>query len=318
MAGKDDESRSTNALLAEILEVMRRMDGRLKVQDERIGLLETTVAIRKQDGATLSRIETNTLSQLSADAYSPTTIRQLVPKLNAAAKFGVRKPDESYGRRSSVWTDHQDVLNQLRRESALGRHDESGANAMHRSNSVGRGIFKQKMWDTLSLPPLDAEQTRASIDMTIDHSTSYAQYPPPQGWISTKISGRLLDIQYGLPEAEKLWNSYVGDSWTIPPDGRVELSFQKHLLERLEKDQAVNLLKLLGEVTNKLEYQNPNDRAKRGSFRVSDFDIDPNYEESGMDYRSEFFTGMYKSRPISSLRKDRLTPPTTASWKRMM
>jgi hypothetical protein len=281
-------------------------------------LLETTVATRKQDGATRSRIETNTLSQLSADAYSPTTIGQLIPKLNEAANFGVRKSDESYGRRSSVWTDHQDVLNQLRRESAHGRQDESGANAMHRSNSVGRGIFKQKMWDTLSLPPLDAEQTRTSIDMTVYHSASYAQYPPPQGWISTKISGRLLDIQYGLPEAEKLWNSYVGDSWTIPPDGRVELSFQKHLLERLEKDQAVNLLKLLAEVTNKLEYQNPNDRAKRGSFRVSDFDIDPNYEESGMDYRSEFFTGMYKSRPISSLRKDRLTPPTTASWKRMM
>jgi hypothetical protein len=192
MAGKDDDSRSTNALLAEILEVLRRMDSRLKVQDERIGSLETTVATRKQDGAILSRIETNTLSQLSADAYSPTTIRQLVPKLNAAAKFGVRKSDESHGRRSSAWADHQDVLNQLRRESAHGRHDESGANAMHRSNSVGRGVFKQKMWDTLSLPLLDAEQTRTSIDMTIDHSASYAQYPPPQGWISAKISAGSL------------------------------------------------------------------------------------------------------------------------------
>jgi hypothetical protein len=98
----------------------------------------------------------------------------------------------------------------------------------------------------------------------------------------------------------------------------VELSFQKHLLERLDKDQAVNLLKLLAETTNKLEYQNPNDRAKRGSFRVSDFDIDPNYEESGMDYRSEFFTGIYKSRLISSPRADRLTPSATACWKRMM
>ena len=320
MAGKDD-SRSTNALLAEILDVLRRMDGRLKGQDERIGLLERTMVIGKQDGAILSKIETNGLSPMSADAYSPTAgsaIRQLVPRLNATTRFGLRKSDELHGRRSSAWNDHQYVLDQLRLDSAHGGHDENGESAMHRSQSLGRGIFKQKLWDTPSLPPLDLDQIRTSSDMTIDYSTSYAHYPPPQAWISTKISGRLLDIQYGLPEAEKLWNSYVGDSWTIPPDGRVELSFQKHLLERLDKDQAVNLLKLLAEVTNKLEYQDPNDRAKRGSFRVSDFDILPNYEESGMDYRSEFFTGMYKSRAISSPRTDRLAPSSTACWKRMM
>ncbi len=318
MAGGDDDLRSTNDLLGDILDVLRRMDGRLKAQDERIGLIETTIATRTQDRAILNRIEPNTQRKMSADAYSPTSIRQLVPRLNAAARFGLRKSDELQGRRSSAWTDHQDVLNQLRRESAVGGHDAAGASAMHRSQSLERGIFKQRMWDTLSLPPLDLEQNRASIEVKIDHSASYAEYPPPQGWISTKISGRLLEIQYGLPEAEKLWNSYVGDSWTIPPDGRVELSFQKHLLERLDKDQAVNLLKLLAGVTNRLEYHSPNDRAKRGSFRVSDFDIDPNYEESGMDYRSEFFTGIYKSRPISSPRLDRLTPSSTACWKRMM
>lgn len=321
MAGKEDNSNSTNALLTEILNVLKKMDGRLKGQDERIGLLERAMVIGKQDGAILSRIDTNALRQMSADAHSPTagsTIRQVVPRLNAEARFGMRKSDELHGRRSSAWNDHQFVLEQLRRDSAHGGYDENGASAIHRSQSLGRGIFKQKLWDTLSLPPPDLDQARTSNDMTIDYSASYVHYPPPKAWISTKISGRLLDIQYGLPEAEKLWNSYVGDSWTIPPDGRVELSFQKHLLERLDKDQAVNLLKLLAGVTNKLEYQNPNDRAKRGSFRVSDFDIDPNYEESGMDYRSEFFTGMYKSRAILSPRTDRLTPPSTACWKRMM
>jgi hypothetical protein len=325
MAGKEDDSRSTNALLTEILDVLRRMDGRLKRQDERIGLLETTVAMGKRDGAVLSRLETNTPRHMSPDAYSPTAgsaVRQLVPRLNAAARFSLRKSDELQGRRFSAWSEHQDVLDQLRRDSAHG--ENSGVrgggvpSAMHRSQSLGRGILRQKMWDTLSLPPMDLDQTGTSNDMAIDHSASYAQYPPPQGWISTKISGRLLDIQYGLPEAEKLWNNYIGDSWTIPPDGRVELSFQRHLLERLEKDQAVNLLKLLAEVTNKLEYQNPDDRAKRGSFRVSDFDIDPNYEESGMDYRSEFFTGIYKSRPILSPRTDRLTSSSTGCWKRML
>jgi hypothetical protein len=258
---------------------------------------------------------------MSVDAYSPTAgsaARQVVPRLNTAARFGLGRSDELQGRRSSAWNDHQYVLDQLRRDTAHGSHDEIGASAIHRSQSPGRGIFKRKTWDTPSLPSPNLDQGRASTDMTIDHSDSYAQYPPPQGWISTKISGRLLDIKYGLPEAEKLWDSYVGDSWTIPPDGRVELSFQQHLLERLDKDQAVDLLKLLGGVTNKLEYQNPNDRAKRGSFRVSDFDIDPNYEESGMDYRSEFFTGMYKFRPILPPKKDHFTPSSTACWKRMM
>jgi len=297
------------------------MDGRLKGQDERIGLLERTMAMRKQDGAILSRIETNRLRQMSVDSYSPTAgvaIRQPIPRLNAAARFGPRKSDELQGRRSSAWNDYQNVLDQLRRDSAHGGHDENGASATHTSQSLGRGVFKQKMWDTMSLPPIDLDQNVTSSDMMIDHSVSYANYPPPQGWISTKISGRLLDIQYGLPDAEELWNSYVGDSWTIPPDGRVELSFQRHLLERLDKDQAVNLLKLLAEITNRLEYHGPDDRAKRGSFRVFDFDIDPNYEESGMDYRSEFFTGMYKSRAISSPRTDHLTPSSTAFWKRMM
>lgn len=318
MAGKDNDSRDTNALLAEILEVLRRMDGRLKVQDERIGLLETTVATVKQDGAILGKIATNISSQLSAEAYSPTAVKQLVPRLNAVARLGLGKSDGLHGRRSSAWTDHQDIINQLRRESAHGHQDENGENIMQRSNSLGRGIFKQKMWDTLSLPSMNLDQEGTSGHVALDNSASYAEYPPPPGWMSTRVSGKLLGIKYGLPEAEELWNGYVGDSWTIPPDGRVEMSFQRHLLERLDKDHAESLLKLLTEVTNRLEYQNSNDRAKRGSFRVSDFDFDPNYEESGMDYRSEFFTGMYKEGWLSSPRMDRPDSSSTACWKRMM
>lgn len=181
MAGKEDDSQSTNALLAEILDVLRRMDGRLKGQDERIGLLERTMVIGKQDGAILGRVDTNVLRQMSADAYSPTAgsaIRHLVPRLNATARFGLRKSDELQGRRSSAWNDQQYVLDQLRRDSAHGSHDEIGASAMHRSQSLGRSIFKQKLWDTLSLPPLDLDQTGTSSDITIDHSALYAQYSP--------------------------------------------------------------------------------------------------------------------------------------------
>jgi hypothetical protein len=184
MAGKEDDSHSTNALLAEILDVLRRTEGRLKGQDERISLLERTVVIGKQDGATPSRIDTNALRQTSADAYSPTAgsvIRQPVPWLNAAARFGLRKSDELQGRRSSAWSDHQYVLDQLRRDSAHGGHDERGSSAMHRGQNLGRGIFKQKTWDSLSLPSMDLDQDGTSSDVMIDNSASYTQYPPPQG-----------------------------------------------------------------------------------------------------------------------------------------
>jgi hypothetical protein len=326
MAGQENEPRSTNILLGEILDVLRRMDGRLQGQEQRIGLLEKALAIGNQDSGRLGKVELNPLRQMSSDSYSPTTssaMKQLVPKLRSPAKYRLKIQDESHGRRFSAWNEQQDVLNQIRRDSIhSGRKstdDDKASSHLHRSHSLGpKGdIFRQRIFDTISLPPMD-DQKGPSGAMMIDYSASYAQYPPPQEWISTKISGRLLEIQYGLADgADEIWDEYVGDSWKIPPDGRVELSFQRHLLERLDMDQAVKLLKLLSDVTNKLEYQHPNDRSKRGSFRVSDFDIDPNYEESGMDYRAEFFTGMYKSRPVEFPRTDPINS-STACWKRMM
>jgi hypothetical protein len=326
MAGQENESRSTNALLGEILDVLRRMDGRLQGQEKRIGLLEKTLAMGNQDPSILSRAELNPLRQMSGDSYSPTAgskMTQPFPKLRTPAKYRLKMQDELHGRRFSAWNEHQDVLNQMRRDSIhSGRKsasDDKASSALHRSNSLGPrgGIFRQTMFDAISLPPMDGQRDPSDATV-IDFSASYAQYPPPQEWISTKISSRLLDIQYGLADgADSIWNKYVGDSWTIPPDRRVELSFQRHLLERLDMDQAVKLLKLLSDVTNKLEYQHPNDRSKRGSFWVSDFDIDPNYEESGIDYRAEFFTRMYKDRPVEFPRTDPISS-STACWKRMM
>lgn len=324
MAGQEIESRSTNALLGEILNVLRRMDGRLQGQEERISLLEKSLTVGSQDRTTLSKAELNSPRQMSGASYLPTAdfeMKQLLPILRTPAKYRLKMQDELHGRRFSAWNEHQDVLNQLRRDSmhsgSKSTSDDKATNGLHRSHSVGpKGvIFKQRIFDTISLPPMDSDQNGAVM---IDFSASYAQYPPPQEWISTNISGRILDIQYGLAEgADSIWNKYVGDSWTIPPDGRVELSFQRHILERLDMDQAVKLLELLSDITNKLEYWHPDDRSKRGSFRVSDFDIDPNFEESGIDYRAEFFTGMYKSRPVGCPRTDPISS-STACWKRMM
>jgi hypothetical protein len=43
------------------------------------------------------------------------------------------------------------------------------------------------------------------------------------------------------PEMEALWTDLFGFSWTIPPDNRVDLAFQKHVLLSLphEKEEAI-------------------------------------------------------------------------------
>jgi len=131
--------------------------------------------------------------------------------------------------------------------------------------------------------------------------------------------GRTLHVRYGSLEAQTLWTSYVGDSWTIPPDARIEMIFQQHLLERLDKDKAIHLLQSLKDVSDRLEYRSPFDYAKRGSFRVTDFDFDPSFGESAAEYRAEVLTGTYKKHPLKSLPRRRSSFPTkTVPWKRIM
>jgi saccharopine dehydrogenase-like NADP-dependent oxidoreductase len=97
------------------------------------------------------------------------------------------------------------------------------------------------------------------------------------------------------------------------------MTFQQHLLERLDKDKVTDLLQTLSDVSQRLEYQRLEDAAKRGSFRVTDFGLDPGNEESVWEYRAEVFTAKYKDYSASTRGKRPTTYNVqTAPWKRMM
>ncbi len=81
------------------------------------------------------------------------------------------------------------------------------------------------------------------------------------------------------------------------------MSFQEHLLGRLDKDKVVDVLQTLSDVSNRLEYHHPSDYAKRGSFRVTDFGFDPGYKESVAEYRAQVLTGKYMNHPIPNPRE---------------
>jgi hypothetical protein len=145
---------------------------------------------------------------------------------------------------------------------------------------------------------------------------SYEKYPPPQSWIVTRSQGKALDVKDASAEAQRLWTDYVGDSWTIPPDGRIEMTFQQHILERLEKDKVISLLENLKAVESKL---NPDNASERGSFKVTDYEFDPTFEESVAEYRADVWTGPVKKHPVKGeRRRTGLGSTQSAPWKRVM
>jgi hypothetical protein len=149
----------------------------------------------------------------------------------------------------------------------------------------------------------------------------YTKFPPPKSWIVTKTQGRNLKVKYGGEEAKSLWKTFVGDSCTIPPDGRVEMTFQQHILERLDKKQVVLLLETLRNVSTQLEYRRPGDHKKRGSFKVTDYEFDPNFEESVAEYRADIPSGKFLD-PDRRINQGATNPSSedakTAPWKRIM
>lgn len=306
MSDEVDRQVATNALLTDILDVLKRIDGRLQTQDSRIESLEK-IALRGLHGAASSSESTSIFTH---DKASHTNLPRVSSRSWLRSRASMWEDDENQ-------TSPSKVKCSSRNKSIDNETMDSSRGKLH-SISKSVGLSRSGTWETVPPPSMESEQEIFSSDTKKDSTNSYAKYPPPWRWISTKNLGRHLDVQYGLPEAEALWNIFVGDSWTIPPDSRVELSFQQHLLERLNKDQAVRLLELLAEVFNKLEYQDPKDRAKRGSFKVSDFDIDPNYRESGVDYCAEFSTGIYKAQPLPHPRPAHAVTYSTAPWKRIM
>jgi hypothetical protein len=298
-----DITASTNALLTEILTVLKKIDGRMQIQDSRITSLEKTADPERCLAGILSRSNSFITSGRVQDLYAPEeSHRDQLYTLNSALE------------------DHESLARQTERESLSSEGNSNSTEV--RANTRGKmqsldsvsSLGRVGTFDTI--PPLTErpDQTGTSSDTKNENNDHYTKYPPPPRWISTRGLETHHGIEYGLPEARALWDKFVGDSWKIPPDGRVELSFQQHLLERLKELQALKWLTIVAEIFSELEYQK--NRAKRGSFVVSDFDIDPSFEVSGADYRAAIGAEPYKEGPLSHPRP--VVSLSTAPWKRIM
>lgn len=326
--GENDENAATgsNALLAEILGVLKRIDGHLEAQESRIGLLDAKVTAL---ASTTNHIDNPDIADRRASLgpvrkksdppnISPPRPRDLRLQIaNRADSVGSRGPRGSVASQESrswpgthAWSPSGPKSVKSSRTTPRG----SASNAITSSPKVAT-ISRTGTWHSIPPPPTTAE----SEHIEVDDDPAYSKFPPPEEWITTRSLGRVLDVKYGSAEAKTLWTRYLGDSWTIPPDGRIEMTFQQHLLERLDKDKVIHLLQTLRDVSNRLEYQHAFDSAKRGSFRVTDIGFDPGFEDSVAEYRAEVLTAKYREYPVSNRgKRAAVNKVQTAPWKRMM
>jgi hypothetical protein len=67
------------------------------------------------------------------------------------------------------------------------------------------------------------------------------------------------------------------------------MTFQQHILERLERSQVVPLLETLQDVSNTREYSEDSDVAKRGGFKLTNYDFNT-YSPAKICSRADAFT----------------------------
>jgi hypothetical protein len=329
---KNSEPGSTQ-LLAEILRVLKRIDGHLEIQEGRISTLDAKVTALTDHPHSWTPGSQSSGFQFKANSASPDNLRSGVispptsplprPRDLRHQIFARKASVESRGPRDSIASGvfdgephHEPHYGKTHQKTDIGRSKSLGSTAIHFDPSPT--IARSGTWNSVEIPPTIGEQKQSIIRLD-DEDPEYSKAYPPIEWVTTRSLGRVLDVKYGTQKAEELWTEYVGDSWIIPPDGRVELTFQRHLLERLDKERVTSLLQTLKDISARLEIHDPSDSTKRGSFRVSDFGFDPNFEESVIEYRAEFLTGKYKDNPVGPhARRRNLANLQSAFWKRMM
>jgi hypothetical protein len=62
-------------------------------------------------------------------------------------------------------------------------------------------------------------------ELSTDGLKSYDTFPAPGSWITTMSQGKFLEVRDNIGEAKILWGQYIRDYWSIPPDGRIEMTF---------------------------------------------------------------------------------------------
>jgi hypothetical protein len=246
-------------LLSDILFVLKKIDGHLELQEKRFNDLDTKIAkiVDARENRSLAAYPGNDLRLIQPDfigrrrfgslpVASPSTTRRDLTVLTESRQ-------DSFDSRHALDSIRGFPASDNREESTVRRVPFRGApqktdttkmmfaespKAHNNSPVTFGGVARSGTWSSLEPPPT-AAQDEVDEEIIESHDlTLYAKFPPPKAWITTRTQGRPLDVKYGSQQAQGLWRQYVGDSWTIPPDGRVEMTFQQHILERLDKDQA--------------------------------------------------------------------------------
>lgn len=336
----DKDIPGSNALLSEILSVLKRIDSHLELQEKRIADLDSKFTAFTGD-----------VVHQPLTARSGNDVQLSIPSVPGGARRGSLPPLNSPLRRRDL-----SVLTSTRHDSIDSRYAPSSVRSFpiedghEQGNLFKRGPFRAPVrmdtgrklfsespkarnnsfvkfsspsrsgtWNSLTPPP-SATLDDYDEEITESHDlSSYAKFPPPQQWIVTRTKGTPLEVKYGLQDAQDLWRSDLGDSWKIPPDGRIEMTFQQHILERLDEAQAKLLLETLRDVSLRLEYRGASDMNKRGSFKVKDYDFDPDYEVSVAEYRADVPIGQVrKHRVKDGARRSSMDTAQSAPWKRIM
>lgn len=337
----DKDIPGSSALLSEILSVLKKIDLHLEKQGTRINDLESKVTA---------------ICEVNSPVSSPAILREREPiqhtsLISERAKKGVFPLSTSFNRHglaalSSNRNDGIDSRHATDSDPMATTHDAHTTNDFTRRGPLrsalvqtdsSRVVFAESpkahkvpiikfgpqsrsgTWNSFSPPPSSLWPESDEEIIESHDLTSYTKYPAPEHWTITRTNGRALEVKFGSQEAQSLWRRYVRDSWTIPPDGRIEMTFQQHILERLNETQAILLLKTLQGVSSKLEYRGLSDTDKRGSFRVKDYGFDPDYEVSVAEYRAEIPIGQFRRHLLpTGTRKNSLDKFETAPWKRVM
>lgn len=257
----DSGSSGSDNLLSQILCVLQRIDGHLQVQQGRINDLEARIATTVATTATASEHESledpNQFRLRLATTLTPVGERRTSTFPTSPSTRHRNGSQDTGSRTGSVQSTYstaasldqfgenkkyrQALTGQFKEREplrrVLSRTSKNSVLSIGASNRVPDIDSSRRGTVTSLSPPPMAQAYHGDPDKPKDDLEWYTKYPPPESWVVTRTHGRPLEVKFGDEKAHKLWASKVKDSWTIPPDGRVEMTFQQHILERLDEIQ---------------------------------------------------------------------------------
>lgn len=302
-----DELQST-ALLTEILGVLKKIDGHLDSQKTRLNVLD-------------AKISALTIGPSSKASSARTRSKGIVNKVATAVE---REPN-------------QELTDTTRR---LGGTLESSSKGVPAGNRLSYSEYHSKVTSGVEdrqgdflKSPIKQLDVRNDAPTAIDSQYSegsktdqaYFNFRPPDEWCKNLPPQRATSDQ---GEAEILWTKYLGDLWSIPPDGRIQLTFQRHVLESVNVDVLVSFLEIMRDVCNSFSIANTRRALELSApFTVTDIKFDPGVTGSSAQYAVHRPVKVWKGPSDPSLQKNQpsryqrtvnQTLQRTGFWKRIM